>query len=511
MAYVAALEDQFARHAKTVGAVFVFDTDLPVGAIPRSPPYLGSTIIEVNMSAAETNSSLVSRAMRTGDFYMLDSGSPLNIIPTSHALRGCTMLRRNSLQLSGIRVRGFLPDSAVTEPLLCGELSLKLYESLTGGIREEKVFVFFSDQIEFDLYSELYWTRTLGYSLLECRDPEHLPAWTRSYAAKFASGNRFLVKRTSSGYVALEHTPAGDQKYTGMYSISPQNPNHDLFRQLCVTYETCDSISKLPCKTVSLDRQRAFYAAASTDACLGSVSVSSVLFPAMDPPAGFHATALQQLAAQTAEAHRAGADELSLAALVLDQSGLSSVSDLRVPDGLQPAVVCSRCERPGCRADICQQPCRLCDRAQGHEPSCLRFDFHDGTITRFSSTADDVEISSSIGIQAVYPSMGPPADAPKVSGAAVAPALSPEDLALLQRVRPDLLDHLCHIKSMPCTANGTPLRLVFDELPLGERFELCRLFDRGRDNRHGSTIRDSAQSSFRKLCKVVTANFNAST
>ena len=511
MAYVASLAEQFARHSRTVGAVFVFGTNLPMGTVPRSPPYLGSTIIEVGMSTAATNSSLVNRAMHAGDFYMIDGGSPLNIIPTRHALRGCTMLRRNSLQLSGVRVRGFLPDSAVTEPLLCGELSLKLYESLTGGIREEKVFVFFSDQIEFDLYSELYWTRALGYSLLECSDPEHLPAWTRSYAAKFASGNRFLVKRTSSGYVALEHTPAGDQKYTGMYSISPQNPNHDLFRQLCVTYETCDSISKLPCKTVSLDRQRAFYAAASTDACPDSVSVSSVLFPAMDPPAGSHATALQQLAAQTAEAHRAGADELSLAALVLDQSGLSSVSDLRVPDGLQPAVVCSRCERPGCRADICQQPCRLCDRAQGHEPSCLRFDFHDGTITRFSSTADDVEISSSIGIQAVYPSMGPPADAPKVSGAAVAPALSPEDLALLQRVRPDLLDHLCHIKSMPCTANGTPLRLVFDELPLGERFELCRLFDRGRDNRHGSTIRDSAQSSFRKLCKVVTANFNAST
>ena len=511
MAYVASLEAQFARHAKTVGAVFAIGADLPMGAVPRSPPYLGSTVIEVNMSAAETNSSLVRRAMSTGDFYMIDGGSPLNIIPTSHALRGCTMLRRNSLKLSGIRVRGFLPDSAVTEPLLCGEVSLKLHESLTGGIRAEKVFVFFSDQIEFDLYSELYWTRTLGYSLLECSDPEHLPAWTRSYAAKFASGNRFLVKRTSSGYVALEHTPAGDHKYTGMYSISPQNPNHDLFRQLCVAYETCDSISNLPCKTVSLDRQRAFYAAASTDACTGSVSVSSVLFPAMDPPTGSHATALQQLAEQTAEAHRAGADELSLAALVLDQSGLSSVSDLRVPDGLLPAVVCSRCERPGCCADICQQPCRLCDSAQGHESSCLRLDFQDGTITRFSSTADNAEILSSVGVQAVYPSAVPPTDAPQVSGAAVAPALSAEDLELLQRVRPCLLAHLSHIKSMPCTANGTPLRLVFDELPIGERFELCRLFDRGRDSRHGPTIQDSAQSSFSKLCKVVTANFNTRT
>ena len=229
------------------------------------------------------------------------------------------------------------------------------------------------------------------------------------------------------------------------------------------------------------------------------------------PPAGSHATALQQLAAETAEAHGAGADELSLAALVLDQSGLSSVSDLRVPDGLLPTVVCSRCERPGCRADMCQQPCRLCDSAQGHESSCLRFDFQDGTITRFSSTADDAEISSSIGVQAVYPSTGPPADAPQVSGAAVAPALSTEDLALLQRVRPDLLDHLSHVPGMPCTANGTPMRLVFDELPLGARFELCRLFDRGRDTRHGSTVRDGAQSAFRKLCEVAAANFNAST
>ena len=78
-----------------------------MGTVPRSPPYLGSTIIEVGMSTAETNSSLVNRAMHAGDFYMIDGGSPLNIIPTRHALRGCTMLRRNSLQLSGVRVRGF--------------------------------------------------------------------------------------------------------------------------------------------------------------------------------------------------------------------------------------------------------------------------------------------------------------------------------------------------------------------------------------------------------------------
>jgi hypothetical protein len=298
-------------------------------------------------------------------------------------------------------VCGVFCPTAVTAPLLCGELGLKLHESLTGGIHAEKAFCVFSDDIEFDLYSELYYVRTLGYSLVECSAPEHLPEWTRSHTAKFLSGNRFLVKRTADGYVALEHTPAGDIKYTGMYSISPQNSNYELFKRLCVTRATCDSIDQLPCQTVSLDRERAFYAAASTDACRGSVSVSSVLFPAVDHLAGSHASVLQQLAAETAEAHRAGADELSLAALVLDKSGLSSVSDLRVPDGLFPTVVCSRCERPGCRADVCQQPCRLCHSAQGHESSCLRFDFTDCTITRFASTADDAEDLSSIGIQAV--------------------------------------------------------------------------------------------------------------
>jgi hypothetical protein len=254
-AYKAFLEAQFKKHPKSIGAVIIFGTDLPMGAITRSPPYLGSTIIEVGMSTAETDSSL-------------DSGSPVNIIPATHAMRGCS------------------------------------------------------------LYSELYWIRTLGFSLLECSDSEHLPAWTQFHPAKFASGNRFLFKRTADGYVALEHTPAGDKKYTGMYSISPQHPNYDLFRRAGVSYETCDSTDKLPCQTVSLDRERAFYAATSTDACRGSVSVSSVLFPAVDYPAGSRASVLQQLAAETAEEHCAGADELSLAALVLDKSSHQSVTFL---------------------------------------------------------------------------------------------------------------------------------------------------------------------------------------
>jgi hypothetical protein len=396
MAYITSLEAQFKRHAKSIGAVFVFGADLP---IPRSPPYLGSTIIEVGMSTAETDSSLVSRAMRVSDFYMMDSGSPLCILPVGHVLRGCSLLRRNSLRQSPVRVQGFLPDSQVTAPLLCGELSLKLHESLTGGIIAERAFCFFSEDIDVDLYSELYFTHTLGY--VECSDTEHLPEWARSHAAKLASGNRFFVKRTSNGYVALEHTPTCTKKYTGMYSISPQNPNYDLFRKLCVTYDTCDSIDTLPCQTVSLDRERAFYAAASADTRHDSVSVSSVLFP-VDHPASSHSSVLQQLAAETAAAHRAGAYELSLAALVLEGSGLSSISDLRVPDGLVPTVVCSRCERFGCRADVCQQPCRLCDSAQGHEPSCLRVGFTDHTITRFASTADAAE-DLSLGAAATRP------------------------------------------------------------------------------------------------------------
>jgi hypothetical protein len=73
------------------------------------------------------------------------------------------------------------------------------------------------------------------------------------------------------------------------------------------------------------------------------------------------------------------------------------------------------------------------------------------------------------------------------------------------------MEVLSRAQSVPCTANGTPLRLVFDELPPGERFEMCRLFDRGRDDRLGSADRTSAQSAFAKLCKEVTAGFNART
>jgi hypothetical protein len=240
----------------------------------------------------------------------------------------------------------------------------------------------------------------------------------------------------------------------------------------------------------------------------GLHSGPSIMF-SVDHPADSQSSLLQQLAAETTAAHRAGTDELSLAALMLDDSGLSSVSDLRVPDGLVPAVVCSRCERSGCRADVCQQPCRLCDSAHGHEQSCLRVGFTDPTITRFASTAE--EDLSTLGIQAVYPSAVPAAPAPEVSGAAAAPALSAEDLELLQRVRPTLMEVLSHAQCVPCTANGTPLRLVFDELPPGERFELCRLFDRGRDDRLGSADRTSAQSAFAQLCKVVTAGFSART
>jgi hypothetical protein len=293
-----------------------------------------------------------------------------------------------------------------------------------------------------------------------------------------------------------------------MYSISPTNPHYDLFRQLCSEYDPCDSLDALPCQTVSIDQERAFYAAASADTRRNSVSVSSIMFP-VDPPADSQSSFLQQLAAETATAHRAGADELSLAALMLDDSGLSSVSDLRVPDGLVPTVVCSRCERSGCRADVCKQPCRLCDSARGHEQSCLRVGFTDPTITRFASTAE--EDLSTLGIQAVYPLAVPAAPAPEVSGAAAAPALSTEDLELLQRVRPALMEFLSCARSVPCTSNGTPLRLVFDELPLGERFEICRLFDRGRDDRLGSADQASAQSAFAKLCKVVAAGFTART
>ena len=509
--YVRSLEAQFARHsAQAIGAVIVVGADAAMGAVPRPPPYFGSTIVEVGMSMPQTNTDLVRSAMRRGTYYMLDGGSPIHLMPPVHALQGWSQIVRGTLRQSSVRAKGFLPDSAVTLPLLCGEVSLKFYESLSGGIHSEKVLCFFCNEIDFNLYSELSLVHNLGFSVLECSDPEHLPAWTTGHAAKFSTGNRFLVKRTPSGYVALEHTPAGDHKYKGTHSISPSDPDYSLFRQLCSAHVEGDLLEKLPCQHVSLEQQRAFYAAAPEPAHSDPLSVSSVLFPDVDHSVGPLQSALHQLAMDTAAEHRAGADELSVAALTLAQSGLSSVSDLRVPDSLVPTVVCSRCEQPGCSADVCQRPCRLCAKARGHEQSCLRLHFLDTTITRFLSTADAADDFSDIGVQAVYPTAVRPSDAPEVSGAA-APTLSTEGLELLRRVRPDLLARLSSAQNVPRTANGTPLPLVFDELPLGQRFELCRLFDRSRDLRHESAIRDSAQAAFAKLCEVCAADLDAST
>ena len=215
------------------------------------------------------------------------------------------------------------------------------------------------------------------------------------------------------------------------------------------------------------------------------------------------------LGACESPAHRAGTDELSVAALTLGQSGLASTSDLSLPEDLVPSVVCSRCELRDCRADSCPRPCRLCDSAQGHEPSCLRLDFHEPTIQRFASSAEPIDESPLIGVQAVYPAGVAPTAAPEVSGAV--PALPPADLELLRRVTPSLLFNLSHVKNLPRTSDGVPLQIIFDDLPVQQRLELCRLFERSQDLKHGSTIRDSARTALGELLRKCVSGFSAST
>jgi hypothetical protein len=416
----------------------------------------------------------------------------------------------DSLRQSTVRVKGFLADSAITEPLLCGYVSLKLHEALYGGIRPERIFSFFHDGLEFPLFSEGYFTRHLNYTLLECSDARLLPEWAHSHVARFCSGNRFLVKRLPSGaYVALEHTSAADQKYKGMFSLSPGHPDFQLFRSLCSALPGPDPISALPQAPVSVERQRAFLQVAGAEAASDSTSISAVMFPSAATVTASSDVALSRLAVETADAHRAGADELSIAALTLGQSGLESTSDLSLPDGLVPSIVCSRCELSDCRADGCPRPCRLCDSAQGHEPSCLRLGFHEPTIQRFASSAEPMDDSLLIGVQAVYPAGVAPSAAAEVSGAV--PALPKADLELLQRVTPSLLLHLSRVTNLPRTSDGVPLQIIFDDLPLQQRLELCRLFDRAQDLKHGSTIRDSARAAFVELCHKCVSGFSADT
>ena len=328
--------------------------------------------------------------------------------------------------------------------------------------------------------------------------------------ARFCSGNRFLVKRLpSGGYVALEYTSASDQKYKGMFSVSPGHPDLQLFRSLCSALPGPDPIASLPQAPVSVERQQAFLQEAGATTAAGSLPISAVMFPPAVTVSASSDAALSRLAVETAEAHRAGADELSVAALTLGQSGLESTSDLSLPEDLVPSVVCSRCELRDCRADSCPRPCRLCDSAQGHEPSCLRLDFHEPTIQRFASSAEPIDESPLIGVQAVYPAGVAPTAAPEVSGAV--PALPPADLELLRRVTPSLLFNLSHVKNLPRTSDGVPLQIIFDDLPVQQRLELCRLFERSQDLKHGSTIRDSARTALGELLRKCVSGFSAST
>jgi hypothetical protein len=114
-----------------------------------------------------------------------------------------------------------------------------------------------------------------------------------------------------------------------------------------------------------------------------------------------------------------------------------------------------------------------------------------------------------IGVQAVYPAGVAPSAAAEVSGAV--PTLPKADLELLQRVTPGLLFHLSQVKNLPRTSDGVPLQIIFDDLPLQQRLELCRLFDRAQDLKHGSTIRDSARAAFVELCHKCVSGFSADT
>jgi hypothetical protein len=224
-------------------------------------------------------------------------------------------------------------------------------------------------------------------------------------------------------------------------------------------------------------------------------------------------TALERLARETIAAHDAGADYgLVSAALCFHGTDLVSNGALDLPDGLLPKRVCSRCEREDCAAGLtCARPCALCDAPHGHEDCCLRRDCADATIERFLPQDDQpATIDCDGDVQAVYATAVDTAVPASVSGGP-APAVPQADLDLLARVQPDLLRTLSANGLQPCTPEGLSLSVVFPDLALSERLELCRLYERAWGQHHGRTIRKTAKADFVALCTKCASEFPSRT
>ena len=297
-------------------------------------------------------------------------------------------------------------------------------------------------------------------------------------------------------------------KYKCLLSVPPGHADYRFFQQLCATPPDYAAISQLPSHPLTpIERQR-------LEASIGMIAAE---------PCGVGSiaavpdrTALEHLARETITAHDAGADYgLVSAALCFQGADLVSHGALDLPDGLLPRRVCSRCEREGCAAGLaCTHPCALCDAPRGHEDCCLRRDCADATIERFLPQDDQpaTVVDCDGGIQAVYTAAVDTEVPTSVSGAP-AQAVPQADLDLLARVQPSLLQSLSCLADelKPCTPEGLPLSVVFPDLALSDRLELCRLYDRTTDRRHNRTLRTAAKADFAALCRKCASEFPSRT
>ena len=515
-AFLAALERQFAAQRSqaavsgAVTVVFGLPAAAALGEPARHPPFFGYHVVDT----AKVDLSLADRLQRcyaTGTIASVDGCSPVTLVPYGLATSGYCQVQCSTLRLSNVRVRGVVDDSSVTEPLYCGDFSVKFSDRI-NGVRHEKLFGFISKEVSNIIFSEVLFTSVLGYALVECRDPlaaaSILPSWAVSHADVLCTGNRFLLKRLADGtVVALELTAAGDMKYKCLLSVPPEHADYRFFKQLCATPPDYAAISQLPSHPLTpIERQR-------LEASIGMITAApcGVGSVAAVPDR----TALEHLARETIAAHDAGADYgLMSAALCFQGADLVSQGALDLPDGLLPKRVCSRCEREGCAAGLaCTRPCALCDAPHGHEDCCLRRDCADATIERFLPQDDQpAAVDCGGGVQAVY-AAAVDTEAPTSVSGAPAPAVPQADLDLLARVQPDLLQCLSNLpdEHKPCTPAGLPLSVVFPDLALSERLELCRLYERTTGRRHNRTVRNAAKADFAALCTKGASEFPSRT
>jgi hypothetical protein len=508
-AFLLSLERQFAAQrspAAVSGAVTVVfgpPAAAALGEPARHPPFFGYHVVDT----AKVDLSLADRLQRcyaNGTIGSVDGCSPVTLVPYALATSGYCQVQCNTLRLSNVRVRGVVDGSSVTEPLYCGDFSVKFSDCI-NGVRHEKLFGFISKEVSNIIFSEVFFTSVLGYVLVECRDPlaaaSILPTWAAPHAGVLCTGNRFLLKRLADGtVVALELTAAGDMKYKCLLSVPPEHADHRFFKQLCATPPDYAAISQLPSHPLTpVERQR-------LEASIGMITAE---------PSVPDRTALERLARETIAAHDAGADYgLVSAALCFHGADLVSNGALDLPDGLLPKRVCSRCEREDCAAGLaCARPCALCDAPHGHEDCCLRRDCADATIERFLPQDDQpATINCDGAVQAVY-ATAVDTEVPTAVSGAPAPAVPQADLDLLARVQPELLQCLSNLAAehKPCTPEGLPLSVVFPDLALSERLELCRLYERAWGQHHGRTTRKAAKADFAALCRTCASEFPSRT